>query len=231
LILNATRYWPDDRAEVDETEVLGVVEARLLWLAPDGHLLLREVASVQDSLGFIVGGSPPLYQPLPYSPRAASYRGLPLHGGGGPAAAAVNGLIPAVTIKGTDPGDTTVQPVPDCDCNLECRTCPITTRDGYVELAVVASCSRKCIALEFPPPDFDDVKGMSRGSKRQLEEDVTNRVRRYAVYWYATCVYRTFGAGNRVELPECVIAAVRAKFPNTIGEAYCSEKLVHHSQY
>jgi len=48
-----------------------------------------------------------------------------------------------------------------------------------------------------------EVKDMSQSEKRFL-----------MYYYYATTVYQFRGKGNRVELPNCLVAAVRARFPN-----------------
>ena len=45
-------------------------------------------------------------------------------------------------------------------------------------------------------------------------EEMTNSDKRFLLYYYyATSVYQFHGKGNRVELPNCLIAAVRALYP------------------
>jgi hypothetical protein len=203
------QYWHDDREAVLGTGEFGTLTCTARWLPSEGVILLRNVEESGSGDGVI--GEPEYFQLAPPPPTLAA-----------PTQPGVSGVPVGVTINGTT--DQCWQPVQSVTCRGGCKHCPVTTSDGYVESADVALASQKCVALEHPPPDFDDVKGAPRGTKRALEADVTNRVRRYALYYfYATCIYKVFGAGTRVQLPKCVVAAVRAKYPNPVGEAYCSD--------
>lgn len=46
-------------------------------------------------------------------------------------------------------------------------------------------------------------------------KDMTNKNKRFLLYYYyATSVYQFHGAGNRIELPECIVSRVRQAYPD-----------------
>ena len=46
-------------------------------------------------------------------------------------------------------------------------------------------------------------------------KDMQNRNKRFLLYYYyATSVYQFHGKGNRVELPECIVLAIRQAYPD-----------------
>jgi hypothetical protein len=162
--------WYDDKVALEETGKFGTLECTAVWLSTEGCLLLRNVTSQLNAIAMI--GNPPLFQPA--RPRAPAPL-LP------PSTTGVSGLRVGVVIPGTADCNTTVNRVPAVTCRGACKICPITTSEGYVEAAPAAQTSEKCVALAFPPPDFDRVKDAPRGTDRQLDGEVTNRVRRYAL--------------------------------------------------
>jgi hypothetical protein len=46
-----------------------------------------------------------------------------------------------------------------------------------------------------------------------MNEMMNNNKRFLLYYYYATTVYQFHGSGNRVDLPECIIYAIRALYP------------------
>jgi hypothetical protein len=164
------QYWSDDRAAVEETGMFGTLACTAVWLPTEGCVLIRGVIAELD--GDVLVGNPPLYQP---APALAPSVLLP------PTQPGISGIPIGITILGTADGDTTVNKVPPVVCRGACKHCPITTSDGYIETASAAQSSHECVAIAFPPPDFSLVKDASRGTKRQLDDIVTNRVRRYAL--------------------------------------------------
>ena len=82
----------------------------------------------------------------------------------------------------------------------------------------------QCVLDVFPVPQFDGpVAEAERHPDHELEDTVTNRVRRYAIYYYyATVVYDAHGK-ERAHLPVCIVTAVRSKFPNDVAIAYGDE--------
>jgi hypothetical protein len=62
------------------------------------------------------------------------------------------------------------------------------------------------------------LKLASRWVREQDPTELPPKHRRFLLYyWFAI---DRFGATDRVRLPDCVVAAVRSKYPNEKGEAY-----------
>ena len=101
---------------------------------------------------------------------------------------------------GTDPSE---KEQPCCDgsrcskhgVSFDLCLCQLIPPDA-VPLPIVA---RECVFTTM------EVKDMQPNHKRFL-----------LYYYYATTIYQFHGAGNRVELPECVIYAVRKLFPSEV---------------
>ena len=78
------------------------------------------------------------------------------------------------------------------------RLCPINYNEQKAEL-----------------PSFDH-PAIIQNSTQLARTDQAHR--RFALYYWVAI--EIFGAVSRIKLPECVLSAVRAKYPNPIGEPY-----------
>ena len=89
-------------------------------------------------------------------------------------------------LEGIPVTDDAHQPTRKCECVGECQTVEIDSNGYDGESMVGGMVPGECIARKFPPPDFDTpgVKDASRGKGRELETDVTPRVKRYALYYW-----------------------------------------------
>lgn len=83
-----------------------------------------------------------------------------------------------------------------------------------------------CIVAQEPHVDYVDVcnnaPDPSSERKGLPPGDYTHRQRRYVLYWYwATCIFRY---DHRRPLPRCVVADIRALWPNSKGDPYTKEE-------
>ena len=75
----------------------------------------------------------------------------------------------------------------------------------------------QCICKVVPPTELD-LQSISRSCIFVSKDttDMNNSDKRFVLYyWYATNIYHVSGRHNRIELPECLIGAIRKLFPST----------------
>jgi hypothetical protein len=78
----------------------------------------------------------------------------------------------------------------------------------------------QCIVLECPPANLSDAD-LIEAYPFFVDPNLTAGLRRaLRYYFYATCVYGARGAGNRVELPHCLVSRIRFEIPNLKGVPY-----------
>lgn len=72
------------------------------------------------------------------------------------------------------------------------------------------------VKLRKPPPWPQVTIGNGLFKCDGPKKDAPDEAKRFAHYWwFATNVYRTFGRGNRIRLPPCVLDWVRQQWPGT----------------
>lgn len=204
---------------------LGLITAALTWVARGSFVLLEGVAEAAlqhpgAQLGsptpFVTGGSG----------AGGGGGGSGGDGGGG------GGDAEPYVIDGIPSNHPTGQYVPRYECFGQCNNAEITDRYGYATSSDIAQTSGgQCVLIRHPVPEFmtNGIHNAARGTKRALtwtancDRGPTPREQRYALYYnYASSVYMAAGDGNRVELPLCIVYAVRQKYFNPKGTAYCT---------
>jgi hypothetical protein len=104
------------------------------------------------------------------------------------------------------------QPVDIVECSG--NLCSETT--GHL-FASACAASDTCHGLP-DPVQLAPMTGPLRDDQKRNPTKLPNRAKRFVLYyWYATYV---FGAVLRMRLPACVVARIRAHYPNSIGVPY-----------
>lgn len=107
-------------------------------------------------------------------------------------------------------------PIP-APCTAPCRSCSIAGVNFF----------RRCICEEQPAGDKDleDVKKVYFAATEDVDL-MTAAHKRNMLYWlYATDVYGWRGWQNRMELPPCLVFAIRKLHPNPKGTPYVEFKM------
>jgi hypothetical protein len=103
------------------------------------------------------------------------------------------------------------QPVEFVECSGDLCSEPT----GHVFAACVVS--DRCHGLP-DPLKLAPLTGPMRESQKKNPASIQNKGKRWLLYyWYATFV---FGAVLRIRLPACVVARIRALYPNPFGHPY-----------
>lgn len=106
-------------------------------------------------------------------------------------------------------------PVPD-PCTAPGRSCSMAGVNFY----------RRCVCEEHPvgDQDLEDIKKVYYAATEEVA-DMTMAHKRNMLYWlYATDVYGWRGWQNRLELPPCLVFAIRKLYPNPKGIPYVEFK-------
>ncbi|KAL7545105.1 hypothetical protein ACHAWF_008472 [Thalassiosira exigua] len=112
----------------------------------------------------------------------------------------------AKKVKSTRKQPTKTPESPQCKCKGEqCSQHGVEFVLCITECVPVNSVSLPLVARECVFAD-KELSAMSQSEKRFL-----------LYYYYATTVYQFRGKNNRVELPECLKAAIRALYPNNVA--------------
>ena len=101
-------------------------------------------------------------------------------------------------------------------------------------MALVAAESKTSIGPQAAQPELDEKKRFTYNdlpdytvqsviglSQKWIEDDqdiadMPNRLRRFVLYYFMAL--DTFGALDRIKLPACVVSAIRAKYPQDLGD-------------
>ena len=83
-------------------------------------------------------------------------------------------------------------------------------------------CSKHGISFSICLSNFVPVENMSLAKvsrecvfvTKELKDMTLNNLRFLCYYYYATSVYRFHGKGNRVDLPDCIVASIREMYPD-----------------
>jgi hypothetical protein len=99
--------------------------------------------------------------------------------------------------------------------------------DGASELKCDGCCSQgphqfsDCIVKQMPPKDVDIQEIRMKCTWATINATLPhNHLRNLLYFWYATVVFCHTHAGTRKPLPRCLVAAIRALFPNLAGTRY-----------
>jgi hypothetical protein len=101
------------------------------------------------------------------------------------------------------------------------RTTKVFEDDERQHLLGDAGDSPRCVLLDFPLPDFEDVipdmyKPVGGGAR-----NFTMAMRRWCLYFHGVHqVWSVSGRGRRAILPPCYILAIRRKYPEPAGSSY-----------
>ena len=131
------------------------------------------------------------------------------------AAAAKSNETTAHDLDGWNFEENEPPPVPD-PCNAPGRSCSMTGVNFF----------RRCICEEHPvcDKDLEDIKKVYYAATEEVT-DMTTAHKRNMLYWlYATDVYGWRGWQNRLELPSCLVFAIRKAYPNPKGIPYAEFK-------
>ena len=103
---------------------------------------------------------------------------------------------------------------------------------GDKELTCDGCCSRgphkfsDCIVKQMPPKDVDMQEIRMKCTWVTMNATLPhNHLRNLLYFWYATTVFCHTHAGTRKPLPRCLVAAIRALFPNLAGTPYRGSKV------